>query len=113
IVLIADASQNGMSAQYKSITEGITLVCTLVFWNYFLDWLAFRLPWFHRLVQPPPLPLVENGQVQRKNMRQELITLEDLLSNLRSEGVEKVEDVAGLHGAQRDDLCSQKKGRSD
>src|SRR5690348_6338464 len=46
IVLIADASQNGMSAQYRSVTEGLLLVGTLVFWNFLLDWLAYKVSWF-------------------------------------------------------------------
>src|SRR3712207_9303493 len=61
IVLIADAAQNAMAAEYKSITEGALLVLTIVFWNYALDWLGYRFPAFQRLVRPPPLPLMKDG----------------------------------------------------
>jgi hypothetical protein len=40
VVLIADAAQNAMASEYKSITEGLILVTTIVFWDYFLDWLG-------------------------------------------------------------------------
>jgi len=93
VVLLADASQNGMAAEYKSATDGIILVVTLVFWNYTLDWLGYRFPLFDKLVFPPPLALVQNGKLLRRNMRQELISEAELMAHLREEGIEKLEDV--------------------
>ena len=34
IVLLADAAQNAMANEYRSVTEGIALVCTIIFWNF-------------------------------------------------------------------------------
>jgi len=93
VVLLADASQNGMAAEYKSITDGLLLVLTLVFWNYSLDWLGYRYKFFDRLVFPPPLPLVQNGKLLRRNMKQELISQAELMAHLREEGIEKLEEV--------------------
>ncbi len=90
IVLIADAAQNGMAADYKSLPDGILLVATLIFWNYALEWLGFHFPWFESLISPPPLPLIKNGKMQHENMRQELITKEDLLSQLRQQGIDDI-----------------------
>src|SRR5690242_10067250 len=44
IVLIADAAQNGLAGEYKSITEGVVLVGTILFWNWAIDWLDYRFP---------------------------------------------------------------------
>src|ERR1700749_2698388 len=44
VVLIADAAQNAMSSDYKSITEGAVLVGTIIFWDYSLDWLGYKVP---------------------------------------------------------------------
>ncbi|HST94189.1 MAG TPA: YetF domain-containing protein [Microvirga sp.] len=88
VVLIADAAQNAMAAEYKSITEGTLLVLTIVFWNYALDWLGFHLPFFRRFTRPPPLPLIEDGRFLRRNMREEMITTEELMSQLRQQGIE-------------------------
>ena len=93
IVLIADASQNAMANEYKSVSEGILLVGTIIFWDFTFDWLAYHLPWFHRLFQPAPLPLVKDGHMMRRNMRQEMITEEELMSQLRQQGVEKLAAV--------------------
>lgn len=93
LVLIADASQNAMAGGYSSITEGLLLVSTIVGWNWILDWLSTQSPWVARLVAPAPLVLIRNGRVQRENLRREMLTLEDLKSQLRLQGVERVADV--------------------
>lgn len=93
VVLIADAAQNAMASEYKSITEGLVLVATIVFWDYFLDWLGYRFPAVRRLLRPAPLPLIKDGRIQRRNLRQEMITEEELMSQLREQGVESVEEV--------------------
>jgi uncharacterized membrane protein YcaP (DUF421 family) len=46
-----------------------------------------------RILQPKPLLLIKNGQMQRQNMRKELITTEDLMAELRENGVEEVSQV--------------------
>ena len=50
LVLVADASQNAMAGEYTSVSDGIILVGTLVFWNVELDWLAYRSVLVRRLV---------------------------------------------------------------
>ena len=93
IVLIADASQNAMANQYKSVTEGAVLVATIAFWDYTLDFLGYQFPRFRRFVRPAPLPLIKAGKLLRKNMRQEMITEEELLGQLREQGVESPNEV--------------------
>jgi uncharacterized membrane protein YcaP (DUF421 family) len=54
IVLLADAAQNGMANEYRSVTEGIIVVGTIIFWNFAIDWLEFHfLPWSACCVPPP------------------------------------------------------------
>lgn len=42
VVLIADAAQNAMAADYTSITDGFLLVATIIFWSYAIDWLGYH-----------------------------------------------------------------------
>jgi uncharacterized membrane protein YcaP (DUF421 family) len=62
IVLIADAAQNAMAGEYKSITEGALLVLTIVFWNYFIDWLGYHFKPLQRFVRPAPLKLIKTAR---------------------------------------------------
>ena len=87
ITLIADASQNAMAAEYRSLPAGIILVITILFWSYAFDWLGFQFAWFRKLIEPPPLPLIKQGKLLRKNMRRELITEDELKSQLREQGL--------------------------
>ncbi len=97
VVIIADAAQNAMGSKYESVTEGIVLVGTVLFWDFFLDWLAYKFPSLRRLVRPQPLLLVNNGVVIRKNMQKEWITLEELKSLLREQSVEDINEVKTCH----------------
>src|SRR4051812_20279615 len=68
IVLIADAAQNAMASEYKSVPDGLLLVTTIVFWSYTLDWLADHFPSFRALIHAPPPELIHDGKVNRRNM---------------------------------------------
>ncbi len=93
ITLLADASQNAMAGEYKSLPDGIVLVGTIIFWNYAFDWLSVRVPWFERLIEPAPLLLIKRGKLLRRNMRRELITEVELLGQLREQGVDDFSKV--------------------
>ena len=93
LVLIADASQNAMAGGYETITEGLILVSTIASWNWLLDWLAFHSKTAARFIEPPTLLLVRNGRALLKNMQAELLSMEDLQSQLRQQGVESVREV--------------------
>ena len=87
LVIIADASQNAMSGDYKSITDGCILVATIVGWNYFVDWVTYASPALQKLVEPAPLPLVDRGKVLRRNLRHEFVNEAELRAKLREHGV--------------------------
>jgi uncharacterized membrane protein YcaP (DUF421 family) len=93
VVLIADAAQNGMAGEYKSITEGIVLCATVIGWSIFLDWLAFHVPFVRELVEPPKKLLVDDGKINRPNMKAELVTKDELMSQLRQHGIEELSEV--------------------
>jgi uncharacterized membrane protein YcaP (DUF421 family) len=93
ITLLADAAQNAMAWEYKSLPDGIVLVGTIIFWNYLFDWLSFKYEWFARLIEPVPLPLIKNGKMLPRNMRQEFITEDELMGQLREQGLDDLQKV--------------------
>lgn len=93
LVVVADAAQNALAGGYESITEGCILVATIVAWNVLIDWAAFRFEVIDRIAKPRPLPLVRHGRVLRENLSRELLTMDELMAELRHHGVKKVEDV--------------------
>jgi uncharacterized membrane protein YcaP (DUF421 family) len=97
VVLLADAAQNGLAGEYTSIADGLLLVATIIFWSFALDWLGYRFPLLQRLVHPPPLLLVKDGSKLRHNMRRELITDDELMSQLREQGVDDLSQVKAVY----------------
>jgi uncharacterized membrane protein YcaP (DUF421 family) len=93
VVIIADASQNAMSGEYRTITEGLVLVGTLIFWNVATDWLAFRSRAFEHFAEPRPVLLIRRGRILEGNLRREMLTKDELLAKLREQGVGHVEEV--------------------
>jgi uncharacterized membrane protein YcaP (DUF421 family) len=93
LVIIADASQDAMSGGYTTVGEGAVLVLTIVAWNWLLDWLAFRFVLVRRFAEPPKLTLISRGVPQRRNLRREFITMQELEAKLREQGIEKLSDV--------------------
>ena len=93
IVIVADASQNAMAGTYDTVGEGCILVGTLVAWNYLLDWGSYRWKALQWLTQAPPVLLVDRGRVLGRNLRRELMTRDDLMAQLRRNGIASLEQV--------------------
>lgn len=97
VVLLADAAQNGMAGSYSSITEGLIVVLTIVFWSYALSWVGYHFSPVERAVYPEPLMLVRDGEIQWENMEKELVTWEELLSQLRHKGIDRLSEVKEVY----------------
>jgi uncharacterized membrane protein YcaP (DUF421 family) len=93
LVIIADAAQNAMSGDYKSVTDGVVLISTIVGWSLMLNYLSFRFKSIRRLVLPSPICVVKDGVKQRANLRRQLITDEELNEMLRQHEVEDIAEV--------------------
>ena len=93
IVLIADAAQNGMAGEYKSVAEAFVLIGTIAGWNLWIDWMTFRYKWFAEFAEPPTVPLIRHGRILRANLRRELLTEDELQSQMRENGVENAAEV--------------------
>jgi uncharacterized membrane protein YcaP (DUF421 family) len=112
LVLMADAAQNAMAGNYNSLPDGLLLVATIIFWSFALDWLGYHVTFMRRFVYPPPLLLVNDGKLNRRNMRKELITEEELMSQVRQQGIEDISDVqrACIEGDGQISIVKKEKG---
>ena len=93
LVLIADAAQNAMADEYHSLTNGLLLVSTIVFWSFALDWLGYHFPRLQHLFHAGPLKIVKDGRLLREQMKKELISEDELMSQLRQHGISDVKKV--------------------
>ncbi len=93
IVLIADAAQNGLGKEYTSVTEGLTLVLTIVAWEYAIDWVGYHIPATRPWLQAPGLELVRNGQMIAAHLQKEMISEDELKAQLRERQVDNIAAV--------------------
>ena len=93
LVLIADAAQNGMSGEYRSVTEGAILVATIIAWNVLADWATYKSEWMQKILEPPPLLLIHNGRLLHRHLRMEFLSESELRSKLREHGVTDFREV--------------------
>jgi len=94
LVLLADAVQNGMSGEYTSVGDALILATTLIFWDWVLDYLAFRFAWLGHLMHPKPLLIVKDGAILAHNARRKLLTRRDIQEQLLAQGIQSIAEVA-------------------
>lgn len=93
MVLVADAVQNGMAGESTTITEALILGATLMACSYFVDWASYRFARVDRFFNPDPNLVVFDGRMIHRNMQRELLTRDELMAQLRLQGVDKISDV--------------------
>lgn len=94
VVLIATAVGEAMSGGYRSVSEGIVLVGTILVWSVVLDAASYRFPALRRLLKARPRTLVRDGEANEHVMHREFLTREELEVQLRLHGVRRIDDVA-------------------
>lgn len=92
VLLIAEAVASSFG-RYKSVTDGIIVVCTLMFWNFLINYASYHSPLIERLVSAPKIQIIKKGRLLRRNMRREYLTEEELMDHIRREGVEDISSV--------------------
>jgi uncharacterized membrane protein YcaP (DUF421 family) len=92
LLVVSNAVQNSINAGDNSLTGGLVSAITLVVLNWVMGFAAWRWGWFERAVEGRPVRLVTDGKVHLGAMRRELITLGELRSALRKQGIPRVGD---------------------
>ena len=90
LLVLANAVQNSINAGDNSLGGGLVSALTLLLLNFAVGEATYRWRWFERIVQGPPMPLVHNGKLVLRNMKRERVTLEELRSALRKQGIDGV-----------------------
>lgn len=93
VVLLAQGVSRALTADAESLTSALVLVLTVIAWSFMLDVLAARVPGLRWLVHSEPVPVVRDGKVIERNLRREFMTKDELLTQLRLQGVDDVGDV--------------------
>lgn len=93
IVLVSECVSPALSAESKSVPNALVAVGALLFWTYALDRLERHWPWLQRRLEPLPVKLIANGALLHENMAREGVTEEELLSQVRQNGIDDPKKV--------------------
>jgi uncharacterized membrane protein YcaP (DUF421 family) len=93
VVLIADAAQNSMAGDYKNVPDGLVLIATIVAWSLVIDRVSYYVPATRPFLHPPKLCIIKDGVPQRKAMRRESMTMDEVMSELRQHGIDDLASV--------------------
>ena len=95
IVLIAtgDLIQQGVTHNDFSMTGAIVAVATLAFWASVLSWVTYLSRRAERFLDGEPNVIIRDGKLLRANMRRDRITLAEVESEMRQNGIARIADV--------------------
>jgi uncharacterized membrane protein YcaP (DUF421 family) len=93
LLVISNAVQNSMNGGDNSITAGLILAATLVLIDMGLGWLAFRSKKIDRLLEGKPVILIHGGKIDHAALAEVQMTMADLESSLRANGVLSAKEV--------------------
>ncbi len=87
LLIISNVLQNAVIGNDNSLSGGMIGAVTIFALNYAVVRITYRYKRARRVLELQPTLLIHNGHILYENMRQELITLDDLLAALRRNGL--------------------------
>jgi uncharacterized membrane protein YcaP (DUF421 family) len=93
ILLISNAVQNAMNGGDNSLGGGLWLASILILVSTLISYLTYRSRFFSSVFEGTPTLLVHDGKIVRKNLHHERLSVEELRSLLRKQGVDYVHEL--------------------
>jgi uncharacterized membrane protein YcaP (DUF421 family) len=92
-VTMGDLVQQAITQQDYSVTAGILAVSTFALLTVVFGWVSWRFPRTRPLIHGLPLVIVKDGEPLLDAMARERMTLTDLYSQARQEGIKNISDI--------------------
>ena len=96
ILLITESAAHSLG-EYHSLADGIVQILVMALLALLVDVLGHRFKWVRTLTESPPLKIIEDGRLLRRNLRREFITDDELQSQLRANDIKEVAEVHSAH----------------
>lgn len=92
-VLMGAALGDGLTGGGTSLLDGLIPAATVLFWSVAVDAIAYRWPSLTRILKGRPRDLVIDGRIDRAAMRRELISMEELRSQLHTHELDDISQI--------------------
>ena len=92
-ILIADLAAGPIAGSETPLLYGIVPIAALMLMHSAFSILGMKIPAFRKLLNGSACVLIENGQIQYKELSRVCLTVSDLLEDIRENGVLSISDV--------------------
>lgn len=92
-IMIAELAAIPLSDNSKSLWHGIVPIATLVLMEIMLSFVALKSITARKIIEGTPSVILERGQILEKEMRRLRYNVDDMLSQMREQGIYNLEDV--------------------
>jgi len=93
LVVIGDLVQQGVTQSDYSLTGTTTVIVTIALLVVATAYLSFRFKRLRPLLEGEPLLLISNGEVLRRNLRRQRLTVQELEAEARLQSIASLRDV--------------------
>jgi len=93
ILLISNAVQNSMNGGDNSITGGLILAAVIMALSALVAYLTYKSQRLENFLQGRPRLIIHQGQALAKNLEKELLSMNDLRTMLRKQGIHYIHEV--------------------
>lgn len=94
LLVIAEATQQGLIGEDFSITQAVLMIVTLVVLDIGLSLLKEKFPTLDKLIEGVPLVIVEDGKPLKERMQRARINESDVLVAARElQGIERLDQI--------------------
>ena len=93
LLLISNAVQNSMNGGDNSVTGGVWLAVILIFMSWLISLLTYKSRRMRAIFEGVPTLLIHKGKLIKKNLEREKITVQELKTLLRKQGVHSFEEA--------------------
>lgn len=73
--------------------EGLVILTTLVILEYLMGYIAIKSSFLSNLITGKPVTLIDNGKIIKENLAKEKFNVDDLMQELRKQGVRDIDTV--------------------
>jgi len=93
LIVLGDLIQSGVTQSDMSLTGVTIAVSTFVLMTVFASYLGFKSKRARRILQGEPLIVVQDGKPIDRNLKEERLTLDDVMEEARSNEIENLDEV--------------------
>jgi len=93
LVVIGDLVQQGVTQSDYSLTGTTTVIVTIALLVVATAYLSFRFRALRPLLEGEPVLLVCDGEILRRNLRRQRLTVEELEAEARQQSIGSLDDV--------------------